>query len=79
MVVVRMGSKKWLGRWDIVAHWEINEGEKGVKKDYQSTHRDSQMAGATMMSIRKHTEKAHSASQALKEEGGRDWGVGGWE
>lgn len=43
--------------------------EKGVK-DYQSTHRDNQMAGATMMSIRKHIQKTCSASRSLKMEGG---------
>lgn len=68
------GKQKMIKKMGHCSSWEINKGEKGVKKDYQSTHRDNQMAGATMMSIRKHTEKACAASQALRGEGG---GVGG--
>lgn len=46
MVVVRMGSKKMIKKMGHCSSWEINKGEKGVK-DYQSPHRDDQMAGAT--------------------------------
>lgn len=41
------GHKAALEWYDIVTHWEINEGEKGVK-DSQGTHVGNQVAADTM-------------------------------